>query len=570
MDDASKPPSGSKGDSRPDTDSWEDLSEVVQQDAPGSASVTEEKDRPKDRPRRAGPPRVIRPSLPPAAPHIERIKGVRLFIIDDDPVRVDALAMDLRNLGAMVAVGDRSLGGFARAAKFMPDAIISTLVRPGEPGFQFIQNMRRHPLLRWSSVVLIRWWKEIAEDEGEVALESVLDHLEDVLAPLRVIQERLGTGRPLGERLDMTGPAGLLRIMAGAQVSGELSINDAWNQFTVRMAGGRIHTVYRKGIDGESDEGDQALLQFMLCETGRWSLKPKAAAEHVDTRDAETVVLAVSKQLSSLFGPNPKPDDDLERHISVCRDFLRTASAILTGTASEIPAAISNGAGFRYFATAVSDPKKASEAEGILQTLMRSGAIRYWAERESPEPSTMASSVAALLRVLGTMAFQDSANAVEPAAGPGATTWGSSRGGYRLGNVLPENLRVEKKPTAIRLMAAKRGTDGDGATPRGPGEDLAEIPAVEPEPRRSSHSQQPERDEVIGTSKMVVETSPGGILSGRGEPVSRPSAKKTQMWIAIALALILGCLLFLGVYLIASTGKEARDRGGPGVSGQAP
>ena len=55
--------------------------------------------------------------------------------------------MDLRSLGAIVAVGDRSQGGYNQAAKFLPDAIISAA--PGACD----ANSKVHELLsHWADI----------------------------------------------------------------------------------------------------------------------------------------------------------------------------------------------------------------------------------------------------------------------------------------------------------------------------------------------------------------------------------------------------------------------------------
>jgi hypothetical protein len=574
MDDAKKPPVSAKGtQSSSFRDTWDDISSVVQVLAP--IGVTSPR-RPKIS---SVPPRRILPSYPPKAPDSAPIKGVRLFVIDEDPIRVDALAMDLRNLGATVAVGDRSPSGYAQAAKFLPDAIISDLVRPGEPGFQFIQSLRRHPLLRWASVVLIRWWKEIGDGEGQVLLDPVLDQLEEVLGPIQIIEERISAGRPIGERLEMTGPAALLKLIAKAKLTGELSVNDAWNMYTIQMFRGRILLAYRKGIDGESDDNHQAIRQLLLCDTGRWSFRLEEIATKREALGTEEAIKQANKVLSELFGPRQKQRDDIGRHLFVRHGFLRTASEILSESMMMVPEAISRGADYRYFAATIKTRKMAADVERVLQTLFRAGAIRYVSEKEAQsdanEPDS-ATSIAELLKLLGEIPFLNEPLSAGPENGHNSESGtrtpegpedkpGARKGAYHLQDVRAEQLKGEEnRSKPMRLMARD---DSPGANRQEPPSEAAfEDPKsteVVTRGRRSlGQPPVPTRSdpavEHSGTEKMLMESRQlalGGLPAG----VSVPRKETSHMWVAILLALVLGGLLFYGVYMIASMGKEARS-----------
>jgi hypothetical protein len=571
-DDKSPPISKTTPAALPDSDSWKDISSVVDVREPVNVIAR----------KRAlissQPPRRILPSTPPKAPTGSRIAGARLFIIDDDPVRVDALAMDLRNLSAVVSVGDRSQGGYSQAAKLLPDAIISDLVRPGDQGFSFIQNLRRHPLLRWSSVILIRWWQEVAEGEGQVSLEPVLDQLEEALAPTRIIKERIAAGRPVKERLEAMGPAALLRLLSHDKLTGELSINDTWNNFTVQMVHGSILSAYRKGIDGESDEDAQALLQLMLCDTGRWSFRRESIASKRETLDTRKFLEHSNRLLSNLFGPGKRQEDDLHQRIVLRGDFLRSAAAQLPNFPMTIPEAIAGGEGAHYFAKKLTNRREVLEAERILQTLFRSGAIRYLTPADAslkPTDNPAPASVAALLRVLRGMpfalespkdAFSDRWEAAPKTEGkaPAEASADPLKGTYNRQNIEPEKLGKRKSPRAMRLVAARRhpGTDstedavkdGSSATPGA----IASGSAATAVPPGSPGSHDAPPVENTGTEKMLLESQ--RLMLGEIPKEMEISAKRESghKWVAILLALLLGGLLIWGIYVIAVSGKETR------------
>ena len=565
-------------------DTWEDLSGSVDPENTG----------------KSGPVR-FRPSMPPRSPAKFRVKGLRLLIIDNDPIRVDALAMDLRNLGAQVAVGDFSTSGYAQAAKFLPDAVVSDLVRPGEEGFVFIQNLRRHPLLRWSSVILSRWWKETAEGEGEVLLDRVLDQLEELLAPIRIIEERIAAHRPLSDRLEMTGPAALLRTLSGAGLNGSLSVNDSWNKFTVDIANGRILSAYRKGIDGEADEDLDALIQLMLCETGKWSFTEKKRLPIPEALDTEETLARINRHLSRLFGRTPKAFENLEQHISVRSHFLRTATETVSSEAIEIAQDIADGADLARFRKFFAKKSDLSEVERIVHTLFRCGAIRFFeipgrTVRSAKEIAAARSTVNLLKALVDnpfapkTMMRSASSAAASPVVDVRARAASSiaarpvsdrpPRGAYHLQDVAPERIAAAKyrhlrlqatssnppPPRAAEILPEDTEVDRPGATAVVSSEHMSPSP---PKYSKAATTAPPdditEPEEPSGSMKFVLESQKiavGDIPPEWKIPVQR---EKKHMWAAILLAVVLGGLLAAGIAFVASQGKDVRPDPGASV-----
>jgi CheY-like chemotaxis protein len=556
-------------------DTWEDLSGIVEIEG-------------------ASRPMKIRPSLPPTSPSKFRVKGLRLLIIDNDPIRVDALAMDLRNLGAQVAVGDLSTSGYSQAAKFLPDAVISDLVRPGEQGFLFIQNLRRHPLLRWCSVILLRWWQETSEGEGQVILDRVLDQLEEVLAPIRIIEERIAARRPLSDRIEMTGPAALLRLLSSAGLSGSLSVNDTWNMFTVDIAEGRILSAFRKGIDGEADEQIDALMQLMLCDVGKWTFAEKKHQSIGRTLNTEDTLALINRNLSRLFGRTSKSFEDLEQHVLVRPYFLRTASETVSPSAIEIAQEIADGADIGTFKQFFAKKSDLSDVERIVHTLFRCGAIRF---TETPGKAVRSAkeiaasrSVVNLLKALVDNPFapQTIKSSFSSAASPAVVEVGlespsdrpPARGAYHLQDVAPERL-VSAKQRPLRLQLGEgRPTPGapphvkdvpikssalyGSAAPIELSEDLEIdrpsttdiiVPQDRGRPLGAEVSDRPSEStdaDESGSRKFILESqriAVGDLPPEWKIPIRR---EKKQMWAAIVLAIFLASLLAAGIAFVAS------------------
>lgn len=306
-----------------------------------------------------------------------RVKGLRLVIVEDDASRAAALSSALQSLGAVVTVGDRGEQGYEAACNALPDAVISDLATPGQPGWQLLQRIRRHPVLRFTPVLLFRWWEPSAEDRGIVRLTRVLDRLEEMLAPMRVLEDRLAASRPSSERLELTGPGPLLRLVAKARLSGLLTVNDAWSVFEVHVDHGELHSIVRRGLGGGVDTGDVAFLQLLLCEAGRWSWRNLPSMEVAANlkRSLDKAMKDASLLLGAVFSPGRFKLIRDPRHLTVQTDMLADLSATMPLSAQRVIEALLAGlpAQDLQHLFAKNDPQ---ELERSLQSLVRCGAIR--------------------------------------------------------------------------------------------------------------------------------------------------------------------------------------------------
>ena len=546
------PKSASREKERKDT--WEDLSTTVSTELhPAKPEV-----------------RVL-PSVPPTSPAKSRVKGVRLLIVDGDPIRVDALAMDMRRLGAIVAVGDLSTNGYTQAAKFLPDAIVSEFVRPGEEGFQFIQTLRRHPLLRWSSIILSKWWKETGEGEGQVMLDQILDQLEELLAPIRIIEERIAAKRPLGDRIEMTGPAALLRLLANAKLTGVLFANDGWNKFSVELLGGKIVGAFRKGIDGKADDAMDAIIQLMLADSGKWTFECRPPQSEKDALDTEATLSRTNRILSRLFGQRLKSDPELADHIVVRPYFLRTASETVSPSAIEIARYVAEGAGLERFKKFFIRKTDLTEVERIVHTLFRCGAIRYVelpiATNRTQKDKDAANSVVNLLNALHDNPFAPKTKRIERKnrISRHGLSHDAAFGAYHLQDVPPEKVAVGKhRPIKLTLKEKSQETPLSHPTAPAPhflidpqeGSDTDVV--ISSSDDAFSEGSPTIRDE---SSKQIM-ASTALRLSHYQNTLKAEKSEMRHMWVAIVLALLLGGLLITGIILVSSVDRDRGDLGG--------
>jgi phosphoserine phosphatase RsbU/P len=104
---------------------------------------------------------------------------VRVLIIEDNPVGLEALETYLRHEGMEVQGAANGLGALTRLEVFSPDVLVLDLLMPGLDGLAFLQHLRADP--RWKDLPVV-----INTGAGGAVLEKVLA-MKDALAPLEVL-----------------------------------------------------------------------------------------------------------------------------------------------------------------------------------------------------------------------------------------------------------------------------------------------------------------------------------------------------------------------------------------------
>jgi hypothetical protein len=519
-------------------------------------------------------PRPPKPPLPrtlsgPTA----RVRGLRVLIIDDDPAKLDALAMSLRDLKAEVAVGSRVESGYAQAAKLMPDVVISDLVSPGERGWWLVQRLRRHPILRWTPFILLRWWEETPSGEGRVLIERVLDRLEEALAPVRVLRERIANGRPLAGRIDTTGPQSLLRTLTASRITGVLTVNDAWSIFEATIGGGKLHSIVRRGVDGVVDEGEEALLQFLLCDTAKWSfrLEQKTAGPSNIDANLEKALGRTGRRIQDLFSRPKGAEVSMESLLRIRLDVLAAAAPTLSTMAQRISKAIGEGMSEAEIDIMLADIDDPFETERALHSLVRSGAVQpldkaFEGNRSQEERKAAVSASYLLKRLCDDQSDAAGAPGREdgmPTPAPEVIEKSSKRGlhgGLYKASDLPEERLAVTMPGVLRAknahaqQTASRGFQTPDETPS-----LVETTSVlasESAAKASDDNAAEPADEAADKPKPGIfrRLLHDSLVPGPFSPEKRGDK---QMWLAIALAALFGGLVVAGlIYLASGTPDE--------------
>jgi len=79
----------------------------------------------------------------------------RILVIDDDPVALRFVASMLREKGYGVLVAEDGDQGFRMAILERPDLIVTDLLMPYRDGFQLVRDVRRHPELSRTPVIIL-------------------------------------------------------------------------------------------------------------------------------------------------------------------------------------------------------------------------------------------------------------------------------------------------------------------------------------------------------------------------------------------------------------------------------
>ncbi|MDB4955631.1 MAG: Chemotaxis protein methyltransferase CheR [Myxococcales bacterium] len=86
--------------------------------------------------------RLASPALQAAAPGGAVLDGVRVLVIDDDARVRDALALLLRDAGAVVEAADSAPSARTMLTRFPADVLLCDIAMPGEDGYGFISKLR--------------------------------------------------------------------------------------------------------------------------------------------------------------------------------------------------------------------------------------------------------------------------------------------------------------------------------------------------------------------------------------------------------------------------------------------
>ncbi len=211
------------------------------------------------------------------APSIS-VKGLRIALADDDSARADSVAHELRSRGATVIVTDLnpSDARFARLRQVDPEVLIAGEAHLQGHGYELLRRMRRDTRLRWASLLVVRW-EEIWSDTLSV---PALDRLESALSTLgeadRALVELGQRGEAFDTRLEITGPARLLRTLVNTPRAVRLTVTNPRLVVSVDLSEGLVVGASAQSLHDpqQTYEGALALSGLLVLSSGKVQIDP--------------------------------------------------------------------------------------------------------------------------------------------------------------------------------------------------------------------------------------------------------------------------------------------------------
>jgi cytochrome c-type biogenesis protein CcmH/NrfG/DNA-binding NarL/FixJ family response regulator len=228
--------------------------------------------------RAGGTVKMLDPTDLDFEPAVSGVKGLRVALADDDSARADSVAQELRSRGATVVVTDLnpSEARFARLRQVDPEVLIAGEQHLQGHGYELLRRMRRDTRLRWASLLVVRW-EEIWSDTLSV---PALDRLENALAGLAEADTSLIELAQIGEafdtRLEITGPARLLRALVTTPHAVRLTVSNPRLAVSVDLSEGLVvgasaHAPHDPSV---TYDGALALSGLLVLSSGRVRVDP--------------------------------------------------------------------------------------------------------------------------------------------------------------------------------------------------------------------------------------------------------------------------------------------------------
>lgn len=238
--------------------------------------------------------------------------SLRVLLADDDAVRADAVAQALRAHRATVVVTDFAPPEqrFGRLRQLDPAILLIDEDALRGPGYALVRRMRQDTRLRWASLLVVKWEDLWSDSEGAARVTRTLGTLAALAEPERVLCERIEAGAPFDTRLEITGPARLVRAAAASKHAVRLSIHNPRLDVRVDVTDQLVAGARAFEPGGEAPlEGAVALSALLVLGSGRVHVEPVGEAEMVNIMSPVEVALNLADGEASPIAPSlPAPE----------------------------------------------------------------------------------------------------------------------------------------------------------------------------------------------------------------------------------------------------------------------
>jgi CheY-like chemotaxis protein len=223
---------------------------------------------------------------------IERLRGLRALVADDDPKVRWAFTTLLAEVGMEVEAVADGAEALVAAGRTRPDVVITDILMPGMDGWELIRRLRRDVLLRDVPVVVLSWKEDLLQRMRELEVDAdeymrkeldrdqVLLRIAGVLAARRQIEDRLEEDEIAG-RVEATGIVPVLQAVARVRGDARLVVRDTSNVYEVDFHEGRVVRVVTTSARGRRATGLRALSLLLGVSRGRFVVNERA--EEIET-----------------------------------------------------------------------------------------------------------------------------------------------------------------------------------------------------------------------------------------------------------------------------------------------
>lgn len=243
---------------------------------------------------------------------VQNVSGLRVLLADEDAARADAVAQALRAHKATVLVTefDPPDQRFARLRQVDPAILLIDEAALRGQGYKLVRKLRRDTRLRWTSLLVVRWDEIWSDTDGAARIARTLGTLAALAEPEQTLRQRAELGGSFDTRLEITGPARLIRALAVTDKPVRLSVHNPRIQVRVDLSDNLVAGARAQLLEtGATLDGAVALSALLVLSSGRARVERIPEAEMVNIMSTVDVALSLADSETPPIQPSvPAPD----------------------------------------------------------------------------------------------------------------------------------------------------------------------------------------------------------------------------------------------------------------------
>lgn len=239
------------------------------------------------------------------------VRGLCVLLADEDAARADSVAQSLRSHGATVVVTDFDPpeARFQRLRQIDPAILLIDEAGLRGAGYPLVRRMRKDTRLRWASLLVVRWEDIWSEADGSAQIARTLGTLATLAEPEHSLKERIELGASFDTRLEITGPARLVRALTTSSKPLRATIHNPRLQVRVEISDQLVAGARAEARDGSAPlEGAVALSALLVLGSGRVHIERLAEPQTVNVMSPVDVALSLADSEGAPIQPSlPAP-----------------------------------------------------------------------------------------------------------------------------------------------------------------------------------------------------------------------------------------------------------------------